>query len=125
MPLLCYIRNCLPFDVENGEVDFACHLVGEPEVGFLDQAVGGDGDDFQHLGPADCGDEAGGPRLAGDGHAVEGFAELLFLGLGWVFGDCWWSVGSSKRFTCWCGVERGGLVMGCVGGLHKDTEKDM
>ena len=94
MPFLCHLRNCSPFDVVNGEVDFARHLVGEPEVGFLDQAVGGDGDDFQHLGPADCGDEAGGPRLAGDGHAVERFAELLFL--------------------CFCGW---GGFLGIVGGV--------
>lgn len=90
MPLLCYLSNCLPFDVVDGEVDFTRDLVGEPEVGFLHQAVGGDRDDFEHLSPADCSDEACGARLAGDGHAVEGFAELCIwdFGLGWLLVEC-------------------------------------
>lgn len=60
----------------DGEVDFARDLVGEAEVSFLDQAVRGDGDNFEHLGTADRGDEARSTGLAGDRHTVEGFAEL-------------------------------------------------
>lgn len=73
----------------DGEVDLARDLVGEPEVGFLDQAVRGDGDDFEHLSPPDRGDEASGTGLAGDGHAVERFAELFWLMFFWMEGFGW------------------------------------
>lgn len=59
-----------PFDVVDAKIDFVGDFAGEAQVFFFDEAVGGDVDDFQHLGTTNCGYE-GCAWVAGDGHTIE------------------------------------------------------